>query len=107
MSNIPHPDRPGAEEGVIWQQPDPDAYTILSAAWANEAHDALTLVTTEAAALSISQLDAPALWEKAVAWIAANPIAAYVPPPAPTAQQKLEALGLTADDLRTILGGGP
>lgn len=104
--NIPYPDRPGAEPGVICQQPDPEAYTILEAVWANEAHDALTLTTEEAGALSISQLDAPALWEKAVAWIAANPIAAYVPPPPPTPQQKLAALGLTADDLRAILGGG-
>lgn len=101
--NIPYPDRPGAARGVIWQQPDPEAYTIVSAAWANEAHDALTVVTKEAGALSIGEIDAPALWEKAMAWIARNPIADYVPRPEPTPLEKLTNLGLTVTDLKALL----
>lgn len=51
-----HPDRPEH------QQPDPKGYTILSAVYSNAEGTAMTLLTEEHGAVSISQEDAPALW---------------------------------------------
>ena len=75
MSNIAHPDGNGR------QQPDPDAYTILSAAYAEEGERSAVLVTAEAGALAIAPDSAPALWSKLVEWRdTGGTIAAFDPP---------------------------
>lgn len=56
MSNIPHPAGNGR------QQPDPRAYTIDDAEYANAERTAIVVTTREAGALLISQADAPAMW---------------------------------------------
>ena len=75
MSNIPHPDGSGR------QQPDPDAYTIQAAAFAEEGERSAVLVTAEAGALAVDPESAPALWAKLLAWRdAGGTIAAFDPP---------------------------
>lgn len=79
MSNIPHPAGGGR------QQPDPDAYTIQSAAYAEEGERSAVLATAEAGALAIDPESAPALWAKLLAWRdAGHSIAAFSAPPDPS-----------------------
>lgn len=78
MSNLPHPAGGGR------QQPDPDAYTIEAAAFAEEEERSAVIVTPEAGAVALSPENAPALWAALMAWRdAGGAIAAYQPPPPP------------------------
>jgi len=78
MSTIPHPDGGGR------QQPDPAAYTIQSAAFAEAGEASAVVVTAEAGAVAVSPADTPALWAALLAWRdAGGAIAPYRPPAAP------------------------
>ena len=55
-------------------------YTILSAAFANAEHTAITIITQEAGAVSISEVDRPDLWALAQENAKATPIADYQAP---------------------------
>ena len=78
MSNLPHPDGGGR------QQPNPAAYAIEAAAFAEEEERSAVIVTPEAGAVALSPGDAPALWAALLAWRdAGGVIAPFVPPPAP------------------------
>jgi len=86
--NIPHPDGGGR------QQPDPAAYTIISAQIANAAGDAVRLTTEEAATVLISAADTPALFDKFLAWAQqpGNSAEPYVAPsPVPRTVTKVQA----------------
>jgi response regulator RpfG family c-di-GMP phosphodiesterase len=70
--NIPHPAGNGR------QQPDPKAYTITAAQYANAAGSTVNATTQQAGVLQITEADAPAMW---AAVQARGGIAAYVEPP--------------------------
>lgn len=63
------------------QQPNPAAYTILSAQYANAANTSAIIVTSEAGNMAISLADTPLLWAKMLGQLTP---AAFVAPPPPT-----------------------
>jgi hypothetical protein len=62
-------------------------YTIISAQYANPDHTSAVIITEEAAAVAISEIDTPDLW---VAMLGEVTPAAYEPPAPPPAPTKAE-----------------
>lgn len=73
---------------------------ILSATWANADHTAAVVVTEEAGAVAISEIDRPQLWQEFEAWVALGNTPAPVPPPS-AADLRTDAL--LADPARADL----
>lgn len=83
-------------------------YTILSAGYANAQHTAAVIMTEEAAAVAVSELDTPDVWAEMLAWGEPKAYSPPVEPPAPTPLEKLSAfLGANPDVLRLVNGDGP